>query len=102
MQLRAIQSHCPRLAAPSLGSPIITSGASNPISCYINPSTLRGPIKLFDLPQLYEPIKITGLNKVVSVISILYMKKQSIPPPVVQISRRSVMFKAFLTPSSQA
>jgi hypothetical protein len=65
---------------------IIASGSSHSVKTDINPSSLGGPIELFDLSHLDEPVKLMGLNVVMPVISKLYMKKHRISFGVVWIS----------------
>jgi hypothetical protein len=67
----------------SLWSRIMISGPSHSVKTNINPSYFGRSIKLFDLSQLNEPVKLMGFNVVMSVISKLHMKKHSIPLGVV-------------------
>ena len=67
----------------SLWSRIVISGLSHSVKTNINPSSFGRSIKLFDLSQLNEPVKLMGFNVVMSVISKLHMKKHSIPLGVV-------------------
>ena len=57
---------------------IIASGSSHSVKTDINPSSLGGTIELLDLSYLNEPVKLTGLNVVMSVISKLHMKKHKV------------------------